>query len=127
MPANQFSYRAAIESMTGIGTQTKLRRDLGRRFSHRVVRVDGSKGLLETKHFEGRSPQEETAWGRAKANLRPTPTDLPRQSRTLGQAPNSKASICRRRSLFRSMARSADSVPTPLHSLARVVPQIQMA
>ena len=69
----QFSYRAAIESMTGIGTQTKLRRDLGRRFSHRVVQIDGNKGLLEAKHFEGRSAQEEAAWTRAKASLRANP------------------------------------------------------
>ncbi len=68
----QFSYRAAIESMTGIGTQTKLRRDLGRRFSHRVSQVD-ARGLLESKHFEGRSPQEEAAWARAKAALRANP------------------------------------------------------
>ena len=70
----QFSFRAAIESMTGIGNQTKLRRDLGRRFSHRVVQVEGSKGLLESKHFDGRSPQEETAWERAKASLRANPS-----------------------------------------------------
>ena len=69
----QFSYRAAIESMTGISTQTKLRRDLGRRFSHHVSQIDGMKGLLETKHFEGRSAQEEAAWTRAKASLRANP------------------------------------------------------
>ncbi len=69
----QFSYRAAIESMAGIGTQTKLRRDLGRRFSHHVKRIDGNKGLLEAKDFEGRSPQEEAAWAHAKAMLRSNP------------------------------------------------------
>ena len=69
----QFSYRAAIESMTGIGNQTTLRRDLGRRFSHSVSQIDGMKGLLETKHFEGRSAQEESAWARAKASLRANP------------------------------------------------------
>jgi hypothetical protein len=69
----QFSYRAAIESMGGVGTQTKLRRDLGRRFSHRVTQIDGIKGLLESKHFEGRSAQEEAAWARAKAMLRANP------------------------------------------------------
>jgi hypothetical protein len=69
----QFSYRAAIESMTGIGNQTTLRRDHGRRFSHRIVQIDGSKGLLESKHFEGRLLQEETAWARAKTMLRANP------------------------------------------------------
>jgi hypothetical protein len=69
----QFSYRAAIESMTGIGTQTKLRRDLGRRFSHHVSQIHGIRGLLEAKHFEGRSVQEEAAWTRAKASLRANP------------------------------------------------------
>jgi hypothetical protein len=69
----QFSYRAAIESMTGIGNQTKLRRDLGRRFSHRIVPIDRMKGLLETNHFEGRSTLEEAAWMRAKADLRANP------------------------------------------------------
>jgi len=69
----QFSYRAAIESMTGIGTQTKLRRDLGRRFTHHVSQIDAMKGLVESKHFDGRSAQEEAAWARAKASLRANP------------------------------------------------------
>jgi hypothetical protein len=69
----QFSYRSAIESMTGFGTQTKLRRDLGRRFSHRISRIDGTKGLLESKRFDGRSAEEEAAWQRAKDRLRANP------------------------------------------------------
>ena len=69
----QFSFRAAIEAMAGLGTQTKLRRDMGRRFSHRVSMIDGTRGLLESKHFEGRSPEEEAAWQRAKAMLRANP------------------------------------------------------
>ncbi len=69
----QFSFRAAIEAMAGISTQTKLRRDMGRRFSHRVSMIDGTRGLLESKHFEGRSPEEEAAWQRAKAMLRANP------------------------------------------------------
>ncbi|WP_348262508.1 hypothetical protein P8935_22260 [Telmatobacter sp. DSM 110680] len=68
----QFSFRSAIESMSGFGAQTKLRRDLGRRFSHRISRID-DKGLLESKHFEGRSVDEEAAWQRAKAMLRANP------------------------------------------------------
>jgi len=69
----EFSYRSAIESMTGFGTQTKLRRDFGRRFTHRVSRIAGMKGLLESKHFEGRSSEEEAAWEHAKAMLRANP------------------------------------------------------
>ena len=69
----QFSYRAAIEAMTGIGTQTKLRRDMGRRFSHHVSQIAGRKGLRESKHFEGRSAEEEAAWQRARAMLRANP------------------------------------------------------
>jgi hypothetical protein len=37
------------------------------------VKIDGNRGLLEAKHFEGRSPQEEAAWTRAKASLRANP------------------------------------------------------
>ncbi len=69
----QFSYRAAIEAMAGIATQTKLRREMGRRFSHRVSQIGSMKGLLEAKHFEGRSSSEEAAWERAKAMLRMNP------------------------------------------------------
>jgi cellobiose phosphorylase len=59
--------------MTGFGTQTKLRRDFGRRFSHRVSKIGGMKGLHEAKHFEGRSAEEEAAWVHAKAMLRANP------------------------------------------------------
>jgi hypothetical protein len=69
----QFSFRAAIESMARIGTQTKLRRDMGRRFNHQVSMIDGTRGLLESKHFEGRSDADEAAWQRAKAMLRANP------------------------------------------------------
>ncbi len=68
----QFSFRSAIESMGALGTQTKLRRDLGRRFSHHISKI-GEKGLLESKHFDGRSPEEEAAWQSAKAMLRANP------------------------------------------------------
>jgi hypothetical protein len=67
----QFSFRAAIEAMSVISTQTKLRRDMGRRFNHRVSKI--TSGLLESKHFEGRTAEEEAAWQRAKAMLRANP------------------------------------------------------
>ena len=70
----QFSYRSAIESMGGLGTQTKLRRDFGRRFSHSFSKIGETKGLLESKHFDGRSDEEEVSWQRAKAMLRANPS-----------------------------------------------------
>lgn len=66
----QFSFRAALEGGNSTEATTELRRDLGRRFSHEVVRAANGKGLLESKHFNGRSPQEETKWTNVKAFLR---------------------------------------------------------
>jgi hypothetical protein len=66
---HQFSFRAFIESWAGIGTQTELRRKLGRQFSHKISPIDGMHGLLESKSFLGRPPAEETAWQRMKVAL----------------------------------------------------------
>jgi Glycosyl hydrolase 36 superfamily, catalytic domain len=68
----QFSFRSAIESMGALGTQTRLRRDLGRRFNHHISKI-GEKGLLESKQFDGRSAEEEAAWQHAKVMLRANP------------------------------------------------------
>ena len=68
----QFSFRAFIEAMDGNHTQAEWRRDVGRRFTHHVSLVE-KRGLLESKHFEGRSPEEEAAWQRAKGILRAMP------------------------------------------------------
>ncbi len=65
----QFSFRAFIESMTGIAAQTELRRRLGRQFSHKISQVEGMRGLLESKSFLGRDATEETAWQRMKTAL----------------------------------------------------------
>ncbi len=65
----QFSFRAFIESFTGMGTQTELRHRLGRQFSHKISQVDGMQGLLESKSFLGRDDAEETAWRRMKTAL----------------------------------------------------------
>ncbi|HEY2467056.1 MAG TPA: hypothetical protein VGI45_04325 [Terracidiphilus sp.] len=67
----QFSYRAALEGGISAKATTELRRDLGRRFSHQVVRAANGRGLLETKHFNGRSPDEEAKWKGVKAYLHP--------------------------------------------------------
>ncbi len=69
----QFSFRAAIEGMAGKPTQAEWRRDLGRRFGHQVTQIGAGRGLLESKHFNGRSAEEEAAWRRGKAALRADP------------------------------------------------------
>jgi len=66
----QFSYRAALEGGNNPRAATELRRDLGRRFGHTVAQAANGKGLIETKHFSGRSPEEEKRWERTKAYLR---------------------------------------------------------
>lgn len=69
----QFSYRSTIDSYAGVGSPVQIRRDFGRRFGHRVTALAGNKGLLESKHFEGRPAQEEAAWEKANAILRANP------------------------------------------------------
>lgn len=66
----QFSFRAAMEGGNSTKATADLRRDLGRRFGHRVVLAANGKGLLESKHFNGRSPEEEARWNAVKASLR---------------------------------------------------------
>jgi hypothetical protein len=65
----QFSYRAALEGASNPKATTELRRDLGRRFGHQVAQVADGKGLIEAKHFNGRSPEEEKRWDRVKTYL----------------------------------------------------------
>jgi hypothetical protein len=50
--------------MAGKPTQAEWRRDLGRRFGHHVTQIGVGQGLLESKHFKGRSAEEEAAWER---------------------------------------------------------------
>ena len=69
----QLSFWAYIESITGIGTATELRRDLGRRFRHEISQADGMRGLIDSKRFEGRSAEDEAAWQRTKAMLQARP------------------------------------------------------
>lgn len=66
----QFSFRAALEGGNSTKATTDFRRDLGRRFSHQVVQAANGKGLLESKHFNGRSPDEESKWKGVKAYLK---------------------------------------------------------
>ena len=71
----EFSFRSFMEIFGGMGPPVELRRQLGDRFSHRFQRLQGAAGLMETKHFQGRSPAEESAWQKVKSVLatRPNP------------------------------------------------------
>jgi hypothetical protein len=66
----EFSFRAFIESFRGVGTATEIRRRFGRLFTHQVSPVNGMHGLLESKRFAGRSPDEEAVWQQMKAALK---------------------------------------------------------
>jgi hypothetical protein len=65
----QFSYRAALEGNNNAKSTYELRRDLGRRFEHRVEPAANGKGLLESKKFSGRAPEEEARWRKTRAYL----------------------------------------------------------
>ncbi len=81
----QFSFRSFVESFSGLGSQVELRRKFAQRFQSRFQRVDGNHGLMETKEFQGRDPEEEMLWHRAKAMLvnndnnfiSPIPAEIP--------------------------------------------------
>lgn len=65
----QFSYRSYMQARaTGktSGAQ-QLRRDFGERFAHEIGILDGNRGLLEQKHFLGRSETDEVAWKKVQA------------------------------------------------------------
>lgn len=65
----QFSFRAALEGGNSPKGTLEFRRDLGRRFGHAVAEAAKGRGLLESKHFNGRSPQEESRWNGVKTYL----------------------------------------------------------
>ena len=62
----QFSFRSFIESFTGQPTAVDSRRKFGQRFQSRFQLIDGNIGLMETKEFLGRAPEEEMLWQRMK-------------------------------------------------------------
>jgi hypothetical protein len=65
----QFSFRSFMDTFAGAGGAVYLRRKLGDRFAHQFRTLEGSAGLMETKQFLGRLPEEEAAWEQIKANL----------------------------------------------------------
>ncbi len=72
----QFSYRSLMEAalLSDATKVTELRRNLSNQFTHKFKALKGSKGLLETQTFRGRTPQEEESWQKVQASLREKPT-----------------------------------------------------
>jgi Glycosyl hydrolase 36 superfamily, catalytic domain len=66
----QFSYRTWLEAVnrTGVpmqgswGKAVELRRQFGDRFAHEFRRLGSGRGLLESKHFQGRTAEDERLW-----------------------------------------------------------------
>lgn len=65
----QFSFRSYIEQFGGGGSAVGLRRKFGDRFTHHFRRLEPNGGLLETKQFTGRAPEEEQLFQKMKASL----------------------------------------------------------
>jgi hypothetical protein len=65
----QFSFRSYIESFTGQGTPSAARRKLAQRFQSSFKALHGNTGLIESKQFLGRAPEEDALWQRMKASL----------------------------------------------------------
>jgi hypothetical protein len=72
----EFSFRAFIQSFSGLGSPVELRRQFGRLFSHQVSSVNGLQGLLETKEFTVRSAQDDAVWYRMKEQLKTHPNSF---------------------------------------------------
>ena len=64
----QFSFRAFIEQFGG-GSAVELRRKFGDRFTHEFRSLEAHTGLLESKRFTGRDPEEEQLFQRVKTSL----------------------------------------------------------
>jgi hypothetical protein len=74
----QFSYRSFMET-PGQGSPTRaaeLRRRFADRFAHQFRELPHRTGLLETKKFLGRSPDEERAWQGIKSFLKANPNSF---------------------------------------------------
>lgn len=68
----QFSFRSFMEASPG-KTIHELRREFGARFSHQFRKVANGAGLMETKDFAGRDPNEERRFQGVIANLEQRP------------------------------------------------------
>jgi hypothetical protein len=69
----QFSMRSAMEAFAGVGTGVEIRRRFGDRFAHQFQLLGAKEGLLETKKFLGRTPEDESAWQKVTGNLKAHP------------------------------------------------------
>lgn len=58
----QLSLRSWMEAFSDSGKAAYFRRNVGRRFSHEFEVLAANQGVRESKHFEGRSAEEEEAW-----------------------------------------------------------------
>ncbi|HTP87045.1 MAG TPA: hypothetical protein VMJ34_08855 [Bryobacteraceae bacterium] len=67
----QFSMRSWMESFAN---PAEARRHFADRFTHRFEKFEG--GLLESKKFLGRAPEEETAWQKMVTNLKVHPNSF---------------------------------------------------
>src|SRR5579872_1577353 len=73
---HEFTFRAFVESWTGMGTPPQLRRRLGQRYTHRIETIPGNRGLLESRQFLGHSPQDDAVWQRMREGLRTHPNNF---------------------------------------------------
>lgn len=73
---HEFTFRAFIESWSGIGTPPQLRRRLGRRYEHHVEASADNRGLVESRRFLGRTPVDEALWQRMREGLRAHPNNF---------------------------------------------------
>jgi hypothetical protein len=58
----QFSYRSLMLSAMNPRKTPELRRKLADRFTHGFRVLERNAGLVESKHFEGRTPEDEAGW-----------------------------------------------------------------
>jgi hypothetical protein len=72
----QFSYRSFMVGASQGGRAIRaadLRHRLGERFEHKVQALEGSAGIIETKRFLGRTPEDEQGWNRLRGFLKTNP------------------------------------------------------
>ena len=67
----QFSYRSYMQACAqgAVGNAVNLRREFAERFEHRFRILDANAGLAESKHFMGRSDEDERAWQEVLSRL----------------------------------------------------------
>ncbi len=69
----EFSFRSLMEAGLNTRNAAALRRAFGARFAHRFEKLADGRGLLESKAFQGRTPEDEKAWAFLKEFLKKNP------------------------------------------------------